>query len=67
MCDWSAYLVLFVIQNEYDIVNCNDIARIAIRVTKPLCVDKYNINRTTGSLIIIDERTNNTVGAGIII
>ena len=49
------------------IVNCNDIARIAIRVTKPLCVDKYNINRTTGSLIIIDESTNNTVGAGIII
>ncbi|MDB9990199.1 sulfate adenylyltransferase subunit CysN [Flavobacteriales bacterium] len=49
------------------IVNCNDIARIAIRVTKPLCVDKYNVNRTTGSLIIIDESTNNTVGAGIII
>ena len=49
------------------IVNCNDIARIAIRVTKPLFVDKYNDNRTTGSLIIIDESTNNTVGAGMII
>ena len=48
-------------------VNCNDIARIAIRVTKPLFVDKYNDNRTTGSLIIIDESTNNTVGAGMII
>ena len=48
-------------------VNCNDIARIAIRVTKPLFVDKYNENRTTGSLIIIDESTNNTVGAGMII
>jgi sulfate adenylyltransferase subunit 1 len=49
------------------IVNCNDIARIAIRATKPLFVDKYNDNRTTGSLIIIDESTNNTVGAGMII
>ena len=49
------------------IVNCNDIARISIRVTKPLFVDKYNDNRTTGSLIIIDESTNNTVGAGMII
>lgn len=49
------------------IVICNDIARIAIRVTKPLFVDKYNDNRTTGSLIIIDESTNNTVGAGMII
>jgi len=48
-------------------VNCNDIARIAIRVTKPLFVDKYNDNRTTGSLIVIDESTNNTVGAGMII
>ena len=48
-------------------VNCNDIARIAVRVTKPLFVDKYNDNRTTGSLIIIDESTNNTVGAGMII
>ncbi len=52
---------------EDKIVNCNDIARIAIRVTKPLFVDKYNDNRTTGSLIIIDESTNNTVGAGMII
>lgn len=48
-------------------INCNDIARIAVRVTKPLFVDKYNINRTTGSLIIIDESTNNTVGSGMII
>jgi sulfate adenylyltransferase subunit 1 len=48
-------------------INCNDIARIAVRVTNPLFVDKYNDNRTTGSLIIIDESTNNTVGAGMII
>lgn len=48
-------------------VKMNDIARISIRTTKPLYYDKYPRNRTTGSLIIIDEATNETVGAGMII
>ena len=48
-------------------INCNDIARITIKLSQPLLVDKYNDNRSTGSLIIIDENTNNTVGAGMII
>lgn len=48
-------------------VNMNDIARISIRTTKPLLFDKYSRNRTTGSLILIDEGTNETVGAGMII
>ena len=48
-------------------INCNDIARITIKLSQPLLVDKYNYNRSTGSLIIIDENTNNTVGAGMII
>lgn len=48
-------------------VKMNDIARISIRTTKPLYYDKYSRNRTTGSLIIIDEATNETVGAGMII
>jgi len=48
-------------------VNMNDIARITIRTTKPLLFDKYTRNRTTGSLILIDEGTNETVGAGMII
>jgi sulfate adenylyltransferase subunit 1 len=48
-------------------INCNDIARISIRVTQPLFVDKYSKNRSTGSLILIDENTNSTVGAGMII
>ena len=48
-------------------VKLNDIARIAIRTTKPLFYDKYSRNRITGSLIIIDEQTNETVGAGMII
>jgi sulfate adenylyltransferase subunit 1 len=48
-------------------INCNDIARISIRVTQPLFIDKYSKNRSTGSLILIDENTNSTVGAGMII
>jgi sulfate adenylyltransferase subunit 1 len=54
------------LENDKDI-NCNDIARISIRVTQPLFFDEYNNNRNTGSVIIIDEATNNTVGAGMII
>ncbi len=48
-------------------VTMNDIARISIRTTKPLLYDKYTRNRGTGSLILIDESTNETVGAGMII
>jgi sulfate adenylyltransferase subunit 1 len=48
-------------------VNMNDIARISIRTTKPLFYDRYERNRNTGSLIIIDEATNETVGAGMIV
>lgn len=48
-------------------VGMNEIARISIRTTKPLLYDKYSRNRITGSLILIDEATNETVGAGMII
>lgn len=48
-------------------VGLNDIARIKIRTTAPLFFDSYTQNRITGSLIIIDEATNETVGAGMII
>ena len=48
-------------------IGCNDIARVSIRITQPLFYDKYNTNRNTGSVILIDEGTNNTVGAGMII
>ncbi|MRJ10418.1 sulfate adenylyltransferase subunit CysN [Ornithobacterium rhinotracheale] len=44
----------------------NDIARVKIRTTKPLFADKYRENRITGSLILIDETTNETVAAGMI-
>ncbi|MGB1216541.1 MAG: sulfate adenylyltransferase subunit CysN [Saprospiraceae bacterium] len=48
-------------------INMNDIARITLRTTKPLFADPYSKNRITGSLILIDEGTNETVGAGMII
>lgn len=48
-------------------VGLNDIARICIRTTKPLFFDRYSRNRNTGSIILVDEATNETVGAGMII
>ena len=48
-------------------IGMNDIGRIKIRTTKPLFYDRYERNRETGSVILIDEQTNETVGAGIII
>ena len=48
-------------------IGMNDIARISIRTTQPLMYDAYRRNRITGSLILIDEGTNETVAAGMII
>jgi len=48
-------------------VAANDIARITLRTTQPLVYDSYSRNRATGSLILIDEATNNTVGAAMIV
>jgi sulfate adenylyltransferase large subunit len=44
----------------------NDIARVRLRLSEPLAVDPYAENRTTGAFILIDEATNDTVGAGMI-
>lgn len=48
-------------------VRMNDIARVTLRTTQPLFFDPYTRNRITGSLILIDEGTNETVGAGMIL
>lgn len=45
----------------------NDIGRVLIRTTVPLMKDAYNRNRNTGSVILIDEFTNETVAAGMIL
>ena len=47
--------------------NLNDIGRISLRTSAPLIADSYKNNRITGSFILIDEHTNETVAAGMII
>ncbi|MFC7326699.1 sulfate adenylyltransferase subunit 1 [Marinactinospora rubrisoli] len=50
-----------------DRLSLNEIGRINLRVTQPLFVDEYQRNRLTGGFILIDEGTNATVGAGMIV
>jgi sulfate adenylyltransferase subunit 1 len=45
----------------------NDIARIKLRTSQPLLFDSYRKNRITGSIILVDEGTFETVGAGMIV
>ncbi len=45
----------------------NDIGRVQLRTTSPLFIDEYRRNRTTGGFILIDESTNTTVGAGMVV
>ena len=55
-------------RNQEDrVINMNDIGRVSLRVTKPLFIDPYRQNRITGSIILIDETTNNTVAAGMVL
>jgi sulfate adenylyltransferase subunit 1 len=48
-------------------INMNDIANITIKTSKPVFFDSYKKNNNTGSLIFIDEGTNETVAAGMIV
>ncbi|MDT5042349.1 MAG: bifunctional enzyme CysN/CysC [Actinoplanes sp.] len=48
-------------------LSLNEIGRVRLRTTVPLLADAYRRNRTTGGFILIDEATNRTVGAGMII
>jgi bifunctional enzyme CysN/CysC len=45
----------------------NDIGRVRLRTSAPLAFDPYTDNRRTGSFILIDESSNRTAGAGMII
>src|SRR5216683_1622109 len=45
----------------------NDIGLVRLRLSEPLCVDPYAENRETGAFILIDESSNDTVGAGMIV
>ena len=48
-------------------LSLNEIGRVTLRTTAPLFFDEYRRNRSTGSFILIDEATNTTVGAGMIL
>ncbi len=45
----------------------NDLARVRLRLAGPLLVDPYAENRTTGAFVLVDEATNETVGAGMVL
>jgi len=48
-------------------IGMNDIGRVSLRTSSPVFYDIYKKNKITGSIILIDEKTNNTVGAGMIL
>jgi sulfate adenylyltransferase subunit 1 len=48
-------------------VRMNDLARVSVKTSQPVFFDSYKINNTTGSMIFIDEVTNETAGAGMIV
>ena len=50
-----------------DELGLNDIGRIRFRTSQPLVVDSYARNRTTGSFILVDEATNDTLAAGMVV
>uniref|UniRef100_UPI003FA7DF42 elongation factor 1-alpha C-terminal domain-related protein n=1 Tax=Propionivibrio sp. TaxID=2212460 RepID=UPI003FA7DF42 len=50
-----------------DKLNMNDIASVSFKLAQPIFADVYARNRSTGAFIVIDESTNNTVGAGMIL
>jgi bifunctional enzyme CysN/CysC len=54
-------------EDEAGSLALNEIGRVQFRTTQPLFFDEYRRNRTTGSFILIDEATNTTVGAGMIL
>jgi sulfate adenylyltransferase subunit 1 len=53
--------------HQTDKLGMNDIARVVMKVQQPLALDHYTKNRFTGSFIVIDEASNNTVAAGMMV
>jgi bifunctional enzyme CysN/CysC len=50
-----------------DALALNEIGRVSLKTTVPLVVDPYSVNRVTGRFILIDEATNATAGAGMLL
>jgi sulfate adenylyltransferase subunit 1 (EFTu-like GTPase family) len=45
----------------------NDLALVRLRLAEPVAVDPYAVNRATGAFILVDEATNDTIGAGMVV
>jgi bifunctional enzyme CysN/CysC len=54
-------------EEDADTLALNDLGRVRVELTAPLVFDSYRRNRVTGSLIVIDEATNETVAAGVVL
>jgi sulfate adenylyltransferase subunit 1 (EFTu-like GTPase family) len=54
-------------EEQADALQLNEIGKLRLRLSSPLFVDDYRRNRMTGSFILIDESTNDTVGAGMVL
>jgi sulfate adenylyltransferase large subunit len=50
-----------------DRLGLNDIGQVSLRLSEPLCVDTYADNRSTGAFVLVDETTNETGGAGMVL
>ena len=53
-------------EQEADTLSLNEIGRVTLRATAPILADDYRRNRVTGSFVLIDEATNQTVAAGML-
>jgi bifunctional enzyme CysN/CysC len=53
-------------REETETLQLNEIGRVQVTTTQPLFYDRYQLNRSTGSFILIDPNTNTTVAAGMI-
>jgi sulfate adenylyltransferase subunit 1 len=53
-------------QPPRDTLRMNDIGRVGLTLAQPIFADRYAHNRATGSFVLVDEATNNTVAAGLI-
>jgi sulfate adenylyltransferase subunit 1 len=56
-----------VAQVTTETLGMNDVGRLTLRLAQPIAADRYSENRATGAFIVMDEASNDTVGAGMIL
>ncbi|MBB4661471.1 sulfate adenylyltransferase subunit 1 [Conexibacter arvalis] len=65
--DWKLDVETLERNGDADGLSLNEIGHVKLRLSAPLAFDSYERNRDTGSFILIDEASNDTVGAGLIV